>query len=69
MVFEFANCSYHFGAVLSLDIAIRKSLLVTCGKDKFIRVWNFLTMTQEAQAEFAEEINCVAIHPTGKFAN
>ncbi|OXA41793.1 Cilia- and flagella-associated protein 57 [Folsomia candida] len=67
MVFEFANCSYHFGPILSLDVAIRKSLLVTCGADKFIRVWNFLAMTQEAQAEFAEEIYCVTIHPMGLF--
>ena len=65
MVFELSNCSFHFGAVLSLDVAIRKSLLVTCGVDKFIRVWNFLSTTQEASAEFAEDIYSVAIHPTG----
>ncbi len=67
MVFEFANCSYHYGSVLSMDVAIRKSLLVTCGADKFIRVWNFLAMTQEAQAEFAEDIYCVSMHPTGTY--
>jgi len=65
MIFELANCSYHFGAILSLDVAIRKSLIVTCGADKFIRVWNFLTMSQEAAKEFAEDIYSVSIHPTG----
>lgn len=67
MYFELANASYHFGAILSLDVAIRKSLVVTCGVDKFIRVWNFLTMSQEAAREFAEDIYCVSIHPTGLF--
>lgn len=67
MYFELANASYHFGAILSLDCAIRKSLVVTCGVDKFIRVWNFLTMSQEAAREFAEDIYCVSIHPTGLF--
>lgn len=67
MFFELANSSYHFGAILSLDCAIRKSLVVTCGVDKFIRVWNFLTMSQEAAREFAEDIYCVSIHPTGLF--
>jgi hypothetical protein len=67
MIFEYANCAYHYGAIVGLDVAIRKSLIVTCGVDKFIRIWNFLSMTQEAQAEFAEEIYSVAIHPTGQF--
>lgn len=67
MLFELANASYHFGAVLGVDYAIRKSLVVTCGVDKFIRVWNFLTMSQEAAREFAEDIYCVSIHPTGLF--
>jgi len=65
MLFELANCSYHHGPILSMDVAIRKSLVVTCGADKFIRIWNFLNMTQEASREFAEEIYSVAFHPTG----
>jgi WD40 repeat protein len=66
MVFELASYSFHFGPILSLDVAIRKSLIVTCGTDKFIRIWNFLNMSQEASREFAEEIFSVTIHPTGK---
>ena len=65
LVFEYANCSYHFGPIVALDAAVRKPLLVTAGVDRFIRVWNYMTMTQEIAKEFAEEAYCISFHPTG----
>ncbi|CAG7830333.1 unnamed protein product [Allacma fusca] len=67
LVFEYANCSFHFGPVVALDVAVRKSLVVTAGTDRFIRIWNYATMVQENSREFAEEIYCVSFHPTGLF--
>lgn len=67
MFFEYALASFHYGAVIAMDVAVRKSLFVTVGADHFIRVWNYMTMTQEASKEFAEEIFSISFHPTGLF--
>jgi WD40 repeat protein len=65
MMFEYASCGFHYGAIIAIDVAIRKSLFVTAGADKFIRVWNYVTMAQEAAKEEDEDIFCISFHPTG----
>jgi len=65
MVFEYASCGFHFGAIVAMDVAIRKSLFVSAGADKFIRVWNYVSMAQEASREEDEDIASIALHPTG----
>ncbi len=39
--------------------------VVTCGVDRTIRVWNYLTMEMELTKEFEEHVSSVALHPTG----
>lgn len=56
---------YHAGCVTGLDICVRKPLLVTCGKDRSIYLWNYMTNTIEVSKHFATEVLSVAIHPTG----
>lgn len=48
-----------------MDVCVRKPLIVTCGTDCSIRVWNFETFTQECCKFFAEEALSVSIHPSG----
>ena len=39
--------------------------VVTCGADRSIKVWNYLTLELELSKEFEESIESVALHPTG----
>lgn len=39
-----------------VDVCLRKPQIVTCGLDKFVRVWNYDTKELEASEEF--EDNC-----------
>ena len=65
---EFSVFSYpcHNGPISGLDVCQRKPLVVTCGADRSIRVWNYLTMELELSKEFEETVESVALHPTGE---
>ena len=43
----------------------RKPIVVTCGVDRSIKVWNYLTLELELSKEFEESVHSVALHPTG----
>ena len=53
--------------ITGLDICIRKPILVTCGADKTVRVWNYHEKTCEIVKFFHEDAFSVALHPSGKF--
>lgn len=57
--------SFHTGAILGLDVCVRKPLVVTCGSDKSVRIWNYIDKTQELCKFFGEEAYSVAFHPSG----
>jgi WD40 repeat protein len=65
---EFSVFSYpfHCGSITGVDVCQRKPLVVTCGADRSVRVWNYLTMELELSKEFEETVESVALHPTGK---
>ena len=46
-------------------MCIRKPLVVTCGMDRSVRVWNYLTRTIEVMKFFNEQPHSVAFHPSG----
>ncbi|CAD8112856.1 unnamed protein product [Paramecium primaurelia] len=48
-----------------MDVCVRKPLIVTCGADKYIRIWNYEEKSMEAYRFFNEEAYCVSIHPSG----
>ena len=48
-----------------MDTCIRKQLMVTCSKDKTVRVWNYNTKTLEICHGANEEALAVAMHPSG----
>mmetsp|Transcript_13687 Transcript_13687/g.36226 ORF Transcript_13687/g.36226 Transcript_13687/m.36226 type:complete len:1228 (-) Transcript_13687:39-3722(-) len=63
--FEPVLTPFHTGAILGMDVCTRKPLVVTCGMDKSVRVWNYLEKTCELCKFFNEEAYSVAFHPSG----
>ena len=66
---------FHTGKILDIDICTSKPWVVTCGADRYVKVWSFQSMrsvTEKSTWEckvthFAEndEPHCVAFHPSG----
>lgn len=48
-----------------MDVCLRKPLVVTCGEDKSVRIWNYQEKTLELVQYFEEEAYSVACHPSG----
>ena len=64
--FELISSQAHEGSITCMDICIRKPLIVTCGEDQYIRIWNYKEKVQELAKQFpAEDISSVALHPSG----
>eukprot|EP00940_MAST-03C_sp_MAST-3C-sp2_P002604 g2604.t1 len=49
----------------AVDSCVRKPLVVTCGKDCYIRVWNFDDGVVEVERRLDEEPVSVSLHPSG----
>ncbi|KAI9091005.1 quinon protein alcohol dehydrogenase-like superfamily [Phlyctochytrium arcticum] len=58
---------FHRGAISGLDTCVRKPILVTCGVDLSIRIWNYQQNTCELVKYFSEEPYSVALHPSGLY--
>jgi cilia- and flagella-associated protein 57 len=57
---------FHRQEVTGLDVCIRKQLIATCSKDKFINIWNIKDRCQEIEPHLAaEECFAIAFHPSG----
>ncbi len=58
--------SAHASAMITgLDACARKPLIVTCGIDRSVRVWNYMTHRSEVVKFFPEDCYSVAFHPSG----
>ncbi|GAB9468347.1 hypothetical protein Gpo141_00005666 [Globisporangium polare] len=53
--------------VTGMDVCVRKPILVTCGLDKTVRVWNYLDRCCEVSKQFTEEAHSVSCHPSGLY--
>ncbi len=51
--------------ITGMDVCLRKPLVVTCGVDCTVRIWNHLTKSQDVVKAFPDEPFSVAFHPTG----
>jgi WD40 repeat protein len=51
--------------ITGMDVCIRKPLIVTCGADKSVRVWNYLNKSMDLTAYFEEDPTSCAMHPSG----
>ena len=63
--FAFLSGGFHHGAVTGMDVCVQKPLLVTCGVDRTLRVWNYTTKMCEQLKTFADEPLSASLHPTG----
>ncbi|CEG40053.1 WD40/YVTN repeat-like-containing domain [Plasmopara halstedii] len=59
------GCSSGVLHVTGMDVCVRKPLLVTCGLDRTVRVWNYIDRTCDVAKLFNEEAFSVACHPSG----
>lgn len=65
MNFEPLALPFHYLQVTGLDVCLRKPLVVSCGLDRTVRVWNYLNQTIEVMKYFDEPPHSVAFHPSG----
>ena len=65
--FQVFNHSFHNGSITGVDVCQRKPLVVTCGVDRSIKIWNYLTLELELSKEFEESVESVALHPNGNY--
>jgi WD40 repeat protein len=57
---------FHSKAILSVDICVRKPLLVTCSEDTRIRLWNYVERKRELRYKQPDITPLsVAFHPSG----
>ena len=60
------GCHLSGKPVVSLDTCLLQSMAVTCSADQCIRVWDYEKRYCAVAKHFpGEDINCVAIHPSG----
>eukprot|EP00391_Amoebophrya_sp_Ameob2_P005860 CAMPEP_0178992180 /NCGR_PEP_ID=MMETSP0795-20121207/5960_1 /TAXON_ID=88552 /ORGANISM="Amoebophrya sp., Strain Ameob2" /LENGTH=1181 /DNA_ID=CAMNT_0020684011 /DNA_START=596 /DNA_END=4141 /DNA_ORIENTATION=+ len=64
-LFEPVLTTFHSGAINGMDACLRKSVVITCGSDKTVRIWNYLERTCELVKLFTEEPLSLSVHPTG----
>ncbi|KAJ3013942.1 Cilia- and flagella-associated protein 57 [Thoreauomyces humboldtii] len=56
---------FHHGAIIGIDVCVRKPLIVTCSIDRSIRIWDYVTNTCQLIKHFTEEPHSVSLHPSG----
>jgi len=56
---------FHSDCVEGLDIAVNKPYIITCSKDKSLKVWDYKSRTLTLNKTFEEEMYSVAYHPSG----
>lgn len=63
--FKYLISQFHSDSVEGLDIAINKPYVITCSKDKTLKVWDYKTRSLALNKVFEEEMYSVAYHPSG----
>ena len=63
--FDLLSQPFHSSKISGLDTCIRKPLVATCGKDKSVRIWNYLDHTIELCKHFTVDCHSVTLHPSG----
>ena len=56
---------FHNKEITCIDVAKQKALIATCSKDKYIKIWNFISLNLEVEQLFDEEPKKLAFHPNG----
>lgn len=56
---------YHSSSVIALDTCYSRPIVVSCGKDRVLKIWNYYTGVCEVSQEISEEMTCLSLHPSG----
>jgi WD40 repeat protein len=56
---------YHIGPIVAIATCPRKPLLVTCGQDRTLLVWNLAKRCVIASEKLTEPVNSCSFHPSG----
>lgn len=59
---------FHCGSVEGLDVCINKPYIITCSKDKYLRLWDYKKRSLVLSKFYEEEMYSVAYHPSGMHA-
>eukprot|EP01038_Epipyxis_sp_PR26KG_P006512 gene6512-8950_t len=54
-------------SITGIDTALWKPIVVTCGRDKSLRVWNLSEKRMELMKRFEDEPLSLSVHPTGMY--
>ena len=65
---KFLITPFHSDIVEGMDICINKPYIITCSKDKTVRVWNYQQKIHVISKLFEEELYSIAYHPSGMHA-
>ena len=64
----YASGGFHSSSISGLDVCVRKPLVMTCGADRTLRLWNYQSKKCEQVKHFADEPLSVSLHPSGNHA-
>jgi cilia- and flagella-associated protein 57 len=70
---EFLMTSFHGpnekgqSAIIDIDAAMWKPLVVTCGQDRTVRLWNTSDRRLELVKELDDDPTCLSVHPSGMY--
>jgi WD40 repeat protein len=59
---------FHYGPIVGLDTCINKPYLITCSKDKHLRIWDYKKRSLVIYKLFEDELHSCAMHPSGNYA-
>ena len=59
---------FHSDSVEGMDLCINKPYLITCSKDKSVRVWDYQNRIHVISKMFEEELFSIAFHPSAMHA-
>ena len=63
--YKYFLTSFHSEDITCLDVAKLKPLVCTGSRDRYIRIWNYISLQQENFEMFDDEPTYIAFHPNG----
>ena len=59
---------FHSDSIEGMDTCINKPYLITCSKDKTVRLWDYAARNHVISKSFEEELYSITYHPSGMHA-
>lgn len=64
--YKYFFCQFHSDEITCIDVCKLKQLVVTCSKDRTIKIWNYINLQNEISSDVLDEDPIgVAFHPNG----